>query len=187
MASSAQPPENGTDRRDRVVRAALDLAAAGQLGEQTMKRVAAKAQMSLSTVYAVIGSKQELLLLVAKTMQQQAADLTAQAGLGGRDREDSVAYALAPMLAAYDIFTADLGIGREIVNAGGMTDRVRVWLDPGLADRPDLKDSVTVLTMGYFGVLSARLAEIITDEEGRAALETVARLAVADLDAERTP
>ena len=143
--------------------------------------------MSLSTVYSVIGSKQELLLLMAQTMQQQAAELTAKAGFGPREGDSSVAYALEPMLASYDIFTADLAIGREIVAAGGMTDRIRVWLDPALADRPEIQSAITVLTLGFFGTLTARLAEIISEEEGREALRTVAEVALAGVDAADFP
>lgn len=177
---SIEPTDISKERRDLVVRAALELAASGELGEQTMKRVAAKARMSLSTVYSLVGSKHELLLLVARTMQEQATQLASVAGVGERGEGGSVAYALAPMLASYEIFTADLAVGREIVAAGALHDHVRVYLNPDLEQRPDVQRSVTVLSLGYFGVLSARLAEMITDEQGRDALRVIAEAAFAD-------
>lgn len=64
-----------TARRDRVIRAALDLAAEGGYDAVQMRDVAARAQVALGTIYRYFPSKDALLLAV---MVQWLGDLEAR-------------------------------------------------------------------------------------------------------------
>ncbi len=78
---------NQSDRRDRVIEAALELASEGGYDAVQMRDVALSAQVALGTIYRYFSSKDHLLAAAQLELwQKQAARFKARPRYGGFKR-----------------------------------------------------------------------------------------------------
>lgn len=123
LAPSAQPTSRRElakeERRGRIVAAAHDLLREVGIDELSMKQVAARAGLSLSTVYNLFGSKQAVLAVVFDLDLQTYAALVASA-----PSADALERILDCIDLAADLYEADPGFYRAMMwrSAGGAGD-----------------------------------------------------------------
>lgn len=172
----------------RVLPAVMRLLDRQDLKGGVMVKLAKEAGMSLSTLYAIVPSKSDLMFVVAGYFQRTAMERVA-ARLSGSESEREVV--LANALEALDLFTADPEMGLQLLAPEPTVISPRSWdadpppedewlllRGPGagrLADLPGDDDGVRsqLLTYAWLGVVLHRCQGLLTRHQ---AIDTVRRL-----------
>ena len=114
---------NKAKRRDAILDAAADLLRKGDLAEVTTERVANLAEVSLATVYNLIGTREQLFMALIERVINSV--IAALAEIGTEPGTDPIARACLINDHTVEAFVADSAVYRQVVRVVGAVDTTR--------------------------------------------------------------
>jgi AcrR family transcriptional regulator len=172
---------NKAKRRDAILDAAVDLLGSLPLGEVSVERIAARAEVSPATVYNLIGSKEQLLLACVDRIVEQLVEALVRID----PADDPIAAAVAVVDRSSEAFIADGAAFRQIVGALRDSTGSNLAVDPArlqiaamgaaqhrglLRDDMDPAAAGRQVYLSYNGALVAWAGRRLTDDGFRAAV-----------------